>query len=73
MIEAHMGGNWESRDVDDGWEDEQAGEGDGDWTPTPIRIKALFHSRMKHPGQEEFEAGKLHHHSLVSIIHNKVS
>ena len=73
MIEAHMGGNPESRDVDDGWEDERAGEGDGDWTQTPIRIKVPFHSRMKHPGKEEFEAGKLHHHSLVSIIRDKVS
>ena len=73
MIEAHMGGNPESRDVDDGWEDERAGEGDSDWTQTPIRIKVPFHSRMKHPGKEELEAGKLHHHSLVSIIRNKVS
>lgn len=71
MIDAHLGGNPKSGDVDDGWEDERAS--DGDWTQTPIRIKVPFHSRMKHPGQEEFEAGKLYHRSLVSIIRDKVS
>ena len=70
-IDAHLGGNPESRDVDHDWEDEQAC--DNDWTSTPIRIKVPFHSRMEHPGQEEFEAGKLHHRSLVSIIRDKVS
>ena len=38
-IDANLGGN---PDVDDGWEDERAG--DSDWTQTPIRIKVPFHS-----------------------------
>jgi hypothetical protein len=54
---------------EDGWVDEQV---DGDWIETPIKIKVPFHKRALHPGQEEFEAGKLYHRKLVSVIREKI-
>lgn len=71
MIDANLGGMPENRDAGDDWEDEQDSH-DG-WIETPIRIKVPFHSRMSQPGQEDFEAGKLYHRSLVSIIREKIS
>jgi Plavaka transposase len=52
-----------------GWEDEQVSS---DWIKTPIKIKVPFHKCTLHPGIEEFEAGKLHHHKLVSVIREKI-
>lgn len=71
IIDTHLGGILESRDVDDDWGDEQ--DGDSDWIETPIRINVPFHKRMSRPGQEEFEAGKLRHRNLVSVIRDKIS
>jgi hypothetical protein len=65
-INAQLG---EGSQGEDGWEDEL----DGDWIETPIRIKVPFHKRTLRPGQEEFEAGKLYHRKLVSVIREKIS
>jgi hypothetical protein len=66
-INAQLSG--ESRNEDD-WEDEQV---DGSWIETPIKIKVPFHKRTLHPGNEEFEVGKLYHRKLVSVIREKIS
>ena len=55
---------------EDDWEDEQVDRG---WIETPIKIKVPFHKRTLHPGQEEFEVGKLYHRKLVSVIQEKIS
>jgi hypothetical protein len=65
-INAQLGGGSQG---EDGWEDEL----DGDWIETQIRIKVPFHKRTLCPGQEEFEAGKLYHRKLVSVIREKIS
>lgn len=69
-IDARLGGTLE-HELGDDWEDDE--DRNGDWTETKIRIKVPFHSRMRLPGQEIFEAGKLHHRKLVSVIRDKLS
>jgi hypothetical protein len=54
---------------EEGWEDEKINEG---WHETPIKIKVPFNRLMKHPGQAEFEVGKLHHRKLTSVIREKI-
>jgi hypothetical protein len=57
------------RDEIDGWEDERVG---GDWIETPIKIQVPFQKRSEHPGQQVFNAGKLCHRKLVSVIREKI-
>jgi hypothetical protein len=54
---------------EEGWEDEKI---DGGWHETPIKIKVPFNRLMKHPGQAEFEVGKLRHRKLTSVIREKI-
>jgi hypothetical protein len=49
----------------DGWEDEPT---DVEWVKIPIMINVPFHRWKLHPGQEQFKAGILYHHKLVSVI-----
>ena len=46
---------------------------DTDWIKTPVKISVPFHSRMLHPGPKDFDAGILHHRSLISVIKEKVT
>jgi Plavaka transposase len=52
------------------WDDEEVC---GDWQETLIKIKVPFHRRTLHPGQKEFEVGKLRHRKLTSVIREKIS
>jgi hypothetical protein len=69
-INSQLGGDVRDGISDeDGWEDERVG---GDWIETPIKIQVPFHKRSKHSGQQTFEAGKLCHRKLVSVIREKI-
>jgi hypothetical protein len=74
-IDAQLGGDLlgdvsDGEESENGWEDERP---ETDWVETPIKIKVPFHSRTRHPGQEEFEAGKLRHRKLIPVIREKIS
>jgi Plavaka transposase len=70
-IDTQLGGNLldSGSDGGDHWEDERV---DGDWIETPIKIQVPFHKKSEHPGQQVFEAGKLRHRKLVSVIREKI-
>ena len=69
-INSQLGGDIQDGSSDeDGWEDERVGR---DWIETPIKIQVPFHKRSEHPGQQKFEAGKLCHRKLVSVIREKI-
>jgi hypothetical protein len=45
---------------------------DAGWKKTPIYIDVLFHHRMKHPGTQWCFVFDLYHHSIVSIVKEKL-
>ena len=67
-INSQLGGDLRSDSLDS-WEDERV---DGDWIETPIKIQVPFQKRSEHPGQQVFDAGKLRHRKLVSVIREKI-
>jgi Plavaka transposase len=74
-IDRQLGGDLPISCSDNGedegiWDDEEVC---GDWQETPIKIKVPFHRRTLHPGQKEFEVGKLRHRKLTSVIREKIS
>ena len=64
-INAQLGSN--NFDESDTWLD------DTGWRRNPITISVPFHQWVKHPGAKEFSVGSLYHHSLTSVIREKLS
>jgi len=56
---------------EDEWEDDDSRL--AGWIKTPIRINVPFHKRTLQPGPQEFDAGFLHHRTLMSVIRERIT